>query len=81
MLARNNGGIVTIRDVMFTAVARERLGKHVSGATKSRDNRRAVFSVRSLPRGYKEDREDRLSQLSFEKSACQDMSLGAGKLN
>jgi hypothetical protein len=40
-----------------------------------------VFSVRSLPRGYKEDKEDRLGQLSFETPACQNRSLGAKELN
>jgi hypothetical protein len=40
-----------------------------------------LFSVRSVPRGYKKDKEDRLSQLSFETPGCQDMSLGAEELN
>jgi hypothetical protein len=31
--------------------------------------------------GYKKNKEDRLSQLSFETTACQDMSLEAEKLN
>jgi hypothetical protein len=39
-----------------------------------------VFSAWSLPRSYKKDKEDRLSQLSFETPACQDMSLGAEEL-
>jgi hypothetical protein len=39
-----------------------------------------VFSAWSVPRGYKKDIEDRLSQLGFETPACQDMSLGAGEL-
>jgi hypothetical protein len=30
--------------------------------------------------GYKNDKEDRLSQLSFETPPCQDMSLGAQEL-
>jgi hypothetical protein len=38
---------------------------------------RAVFSAWSVPTGYEKDKEDRFSQLSFETSACQDMSLGA----
>jgi hypothetical protein len=45
------------------------------------NNRRAVFSVRSVLRGYKEDKEGRLSQLSFETSACQDMRLGEEEFN
>jgi hypothetical protein len=42
----------------------EPLGKHVSAETNSRNNRRAVFSVRSVPKGYKKDKEDRLRQSS-----------------
>jgi hypothetical protein len=66
MTASNNRRIVMIRDVTRTAVAMERLGKHVSGKRDSGNNRRAVFSVRSVPRGYNKGKEDRLSQLSFE---------------
>jgi hypothetical protein len=39
-----------------------------------------VFSAWSVSRGYEKDKEDRLKQLSFENSACQDMNLGAEKL-
>jgi hypothetical protein len=39
------------------------------------------FSARSVPRGYKKDKEYRLSQLSLETPACQDMSLEAEELN
>jgi hypothetical protein len=53
-----------------SALPMERLGKHVSAETNSRNNRRAVFSVRSVPRGYKKDKEDCLSQSSFETPAC-----------
>jgi hypothetical protein len=31
--------------------------------------------------GYKKDKEDRLSQLSFETPACQDVSVRAEELN
>jgi hypothetical protein len=48
-----NREIVTIRDVTRTAVAIERLGKHVSAET----NRRTVFLMRSVPRDYKKDNE------------------------
>jgi hypothetical protein len=61
MLACNSRGIVTIRDVTRTAVAVERLSKHVS-AENSRNNRRVVLSVWSVPKGYKKDNEDRSSQ-------------------
>jgi hypothetical protein len=81
MPARNNRGIVTMRDVTRTAVAMEQLSKQVSEEMNTRNNRRAVFSVRSVPRGYKQDKEFRLSQLSSETPACQDMSLGAEELN
>jgi hypothetical protein len=81
MPARNSRGIVTIRDVTRTAVAMERLGKHVSAETNSRNNRRAVFSVRSVPSGYKMEEEYRLSQLSFETPVWQCMRLGAEELN
>jgi hypothetical protein len=39
-----------------------------------------LFSAWSVPRGYKLDNENRLSQSSFETPACQDMSLGAEEL-
>jgi hypothetical protein len=45
------------------------------------NNRKAVFSVWSVPRGYENDEGNRLRQLSFEMPACQDMSLGAEELN
>jgi hypothetical protein len=44
-------------------------------------NREAVFSAWSLPKGSKKNKEDRLSQLSFETPACQDIRLGAADLN
>jgi hypothetical protein len=53
--ARNNGGIVTKRDVMHTVVAMEQLSKHVSAETKTRN--RKSFSVRSVLKGYKKDKE------------------------
>jgi hypothetical protein len=55
MLARNNRGIVTIRDVTRTAVAKEQLRKHVSVDMNPRNNRRAVFSMLPVPRGYIKD--------------------------
>jgi hypothetical protein len=45
-----------------TSVAMEQLNKHVSAEANTRNNRGAEFSVWSLPRGYKRDKEDRLSQ-------------------
>jgi hypothetical protein len=81
MHARNNRGIVTIRDVTGTAVAMEQVSKHVSAEKNTRNNRGAVFSVWSVPRVYKKDKEDRLSQLSFGTPACQNMSLRAHELN
>jgi hypothetical protein len=59
---RNNRGIVTKRVVTLTAVAMEKLSKHVSVETNTRNNRRAMFYVRSMPRGYKKEKEDRVSQ-------------------
>jgi hypothetical protein len=64
MPARNNRGVVTIRSVTYTAVAREQLGKHVSTETNLHNSRRAVFSVWSMLKGCEKDREDCLSQLS-----------------
>jgi hypothetical protein len=81
MPAHNNRGIVARPDVTRTAVIMERLDKHVSTEINSCNNRRAVFSARSVPRGYKKDKEDRLRQLSFETPACRDMSLKAEELN
>jgi hypothetical protein len=59
----------------------EQLNKHVFAEAYTHNNRGAVFSVRSVPRGYKKNKEDRLSQLSFETPACQDMSWGVEELN
>jgi hypothetical protein len=42
----------------------ERFGKHASAETNSRNNRRAAFFVRFMPRAYKKDKEDPLSQSS-----------------
>jgi hypothetical protein len=61
--------------VTRTAAAKKQLSKHVSAEKKTRINR-TVFSVRSVPRGYKKDNENRLS----ETPACQDVSLGAEEL-
>jgi hypothetical protein len=76
-------------------VSKQRLDRQVPAETKAPHNRRAVFSMWStrlnngdvvfsawsVPRGYETDREHRLSGLSFETPACQDMSLGAEELN
>jgi hypothetical protein len=64
MLARNNREIVTIGDVTRIAVAMEQLSKQVFAEMNIRNNRGAVFSVRSMFRGHKKDKEDRLSQSS-----------------
>jgi hypothetical protein len=64
-----------------TAVVMEQLSKHVSAGANTRNTRRAMFSMRSVPRGYRNDKEERLIQLSFETPGCQNMSLGAEKLN
>jgi hypothetical protein len=64
-------------------IARQRLGKQVSAATDTQPNIEELlgttFSVRFVPRGYRKCKEDRLSQLSFETPACQDVSLGVEK--
>jgi hypothetical protein len=56
MPACNNREIVTVRDVTRTAVAMKQSSKHVSAEINMRNNG-DVFSVRSVPRGYREDRE------------------------
>jgi hypothetical protein len=61
---------VTIRDVTRTAVAMKRLSKYVSSEMNSHNNKISVLFVRSVPRFYRKDKEDRLSQLSFETLAC-----------
>jgi hypothetical protein len=58
MPASNNRGVVTIREVTRTAVAMEELSKHVSGEMNTSNKRSAVFSVRSVPRGYNKDKEE-----------------------
>jgi hypothetical protein len=75
MPARNNKGGVTIRDVTHTAVSMEQLRQYVSAEANTRNNGGAVFSVRSMPRGYKKDKEDRLSLGEF-----RDTSLPAHEL-
>jgi hypothetical protein len=58
MPASNNREIVTIGDVMRTAVAMELLGKHVSAEINSHNNRITVLSLWSVPRGYRKDKKD-----------------------
>jgi hypothetical protein len=65
---------------MHTTVAREQFSKYVSTETNTCNNRRAVFSVKLVLMGYKNDKEDHLSQLSFETPASQNMSLGLQEL-
>jgi hypothetical protein len=77
MPARNNRGIATIQDVTCKTVAMEQLNKHVSAEENTRNSGGAALSVRSVPRGYKKDKEDCLNQLSSETPACQDMSWEA----
>jgi hypothetical protein len=62
MPVRNNRGIITKCDVTHTAVAMEQLSKHVSTEEITRKNIRNVFFMRSVPRGYEKENEDRLSQ-------------------
>jgi hypothetical protein len=64
MATRNNRGIVTKRDLTRAAVAVEQLSKHIFAETNTRNNRRAVFYVRSAQMGYKKDKEDRNSEWS-----------------
>jgi hypothetical protein len=60
MIARNNRGIVTIRDMTDTAVAMVQLSTHFS-ADRIHAPIEELFSVRSVSRGYKKDKEDCLS--------------------
>jgi hypothetical protein len=53
----------------------EQLSKKMSVETNTRKKRGAVFSVRSVSRSYKKEKEGRLSQLSFETPDYQDISL------
>jgi hypothetical protein len=77
MPAHNNRGIVTIRDVTRTAVAVERLGKHVSAETNSRNKRRAVFSVRSVQRGYKKRKRRSFKAVEFRDTSLPVYELGS----
>jgi hypothetical protein len=81
MTARNNKGGVTIRDVTRTAVAMKQMSKLVSAEMNTCNDKGAVISMLSMPRSYKKDKRDRLSQLNFETPVCQDMSFGAEELN
>jgi hypothetical protein len=62
MPASNNRGIVTIRNVTRTAVAMERLGKHVSAEPNSRNNGDVFWAVRAG--GYRRDKEDHFKSIS-----------------
>jgi hypothetical protein len=53
----------------------QRRCKHAFAATE-----RLSFSVWSVSRGYKKDKENRLSYLSFETPDCQDMRMAAEEL-
>jgi hypothetical protein len=59
----------------------KRLGKQGSAATDTQTTTEellgTMLSIRSVPSGHKKDKEDGLSQLSFETPACQEVSLGA----
>jgi hypothetical protein len=77
MPACNSRGIVTIRDVTCITVAMERLCKHVSTETNSRNNRKAVFSVRSVPRAYKKDKEGRFKSVEFRDASLPGYELGS----
>jgi hypothetical protein len=74
------GAIVTTRDVTRTAVAMEQVSKNDFAEMNIRNNRRAVFSVGSVPRVCKNDEEDRFSQLTFDTPACQDLSSGTERV-
>jgi hypothetical protein len=54
--SRNSKGIVIMGDVTRTAIAMEQLSKHVSKETNYCNNKRAVFSVQSAPKGYRNKR-------------------------
>jgi hypothetical protein len=68
MLACNNSGIVTTRVVTHIPSAMERMGKHVFA--ENLRNNRTMFSVRSVPRGYKKYKEDRLGQFYSGVDSC-----------
>jgi hypothetical protein len=59
----------------------EQMIKHISVETKSCNNRIFIFSVGSLPRDCERDKEDHLSQSSFETPACQNRNSGVEELN
>jgi hypothetical protein len=70
MLARNNRGIATIRVVTLQSLLWNRwvntfLRRRVNATIEE------LFSVRSVPRVYENDKGDRLSQLGFGTPACQ----------
>jgi hypothetical protein len=80
MPARNNRGIVTIRDVTRTAVAMEHLSKHISAETNSCNSRITVFSAWSVPRGYKKERRS-FESVEFLDASLSGYELGADELN
>jgi hypothetical protein len=75
-LLGNNGGVVKMREVTSIAVAMEQLSKRVSVKTNSRNNIRAVFSVRSVPRGYKKGKGDRFKAVEFRDASLPGYKLG-----
>jgi hypothetical protein len=64
-----------------TAVSRQRISKQVSAATdtqvKIQELLGTMFSIWSVPRVYKKNKGDRLSQLSFETPVFQGVNLRA----
>jgi hypothetical protein len=73
--ASNNRGIFKKQDVTRTAVAMEQLSKHVSAGTNTSNNRRSVFSVRTVPTGYKKDKEVRFKTIEFRETSLPEYEL------
>jgi hypothetical protein len=76
MTARTNRKIVTLRDVTRITVAMERLCKHVSAETISRNNRRAVFSVCSFAEGLLNERRRLFESVKFRDASLPGYELG-----
>jgi hypothetical protein len=77
MTPHNNRGGVTIPDVTHIAVIMKRLGKHVSAETNSRNNRRVVFPVRSVPSVYKQNKKT-FQSFEFRDASLPGYELGNG---
>jgi hypothetical protein len=72
-----HGCVIDIVAYVPKAITVGRLVKHVFAETNSRTNRKAVFSVRPVPRCCKKDKEDYFKSVEFRDSNLPGYGLGS----